>query len=175
MIEHDIEKKEVTSPRRSQRLQKSTLFLILAILNTVAILLFGSFIYKWEKGDGMNSFYGVSRGIVDDNSLITRPTEMGQLIPLETFLVNLAGNHGRKLVKLNMELEIDGEGAQQEINRLKPKIRDIIIILLSSKSYGEMMNRKGKEELKNEIRNQVNLFLTKGQIRSIYFTQLIFS
>ncbi|MCB0356990.1 MAG: flagellar basal body-associated FliL family protein, partial [Bdellovibrionales bacterium] len=57
----------------------------------------------------------------------------------------------------------------------KPKIRDIIIVILSSKTYSQVSTKDGKDVLRGEIRDQVNLFLTKGQIKRVYFTELIYN
>lgn len=166
---------------RNQREMKTwgthPLFLALAIVNTVAILFISIsvFVYKGKNDNGWGDSQFVEGLPGDDGHMNEETKRVGKLIPLDTFLVNLAGSRGRKLVKLNMELEIQGEDIQEEMDRLRPKIRDIIIILLSSKSYEDISDRKGKEELRDEIRDQVNLFLTKGRIRSVYFTQLIFS
>ena len=51
----------------------------------------------------------------------------------------------------------------------------IIIIIISSKTYAEISSREGKDALREEIKNQVNLFLTKGQIVNVFFTEFIFS
>jgi flagellar FliL protein len=64
---------------------------------------------------------------------------------------------------------------QEEIEKLKPKIRDIIIIIVSSKTYAQISAKEGKDQLRDEIRDQVNLFLTKGQIQKVYFTEFIFN
>ena len=74
-----------------------------------------------------------------------------------------------------MELEVDGDEVQAEIEKLKPKIRDIIIITLSSKTYAQISTRDGKESMRDEIRDQVNLFLTRGKIKRVYFTEFIFN
>lgn len=89
--------------------------------------------------------------------------------------MNLSGSRGRKLAKINMELEVSNVEVQEEIQQLKPKIRDIIIIILSSKTFAQVSTPEGKEQLRDEIRDQVNLFLTKGQITKVYFTEFISS
>jgi flagellar protein FliL len=98
---------------------------------------------------------------------------IGKLVPLETFLVNVSGSRGRKLVKINMELELTNAQVQEEVEKIKPKIRDYIIIIISSKSFAEISTREGKDALREEIKNQINLFLTKGQINRVYFTEFI--
>jgi flagellar FliL protein len=100
---------------------------------------------------------------------------VGKSIPLETFLVNLSGSRGRKLLKVNMELEVEGDKVQEEIEKRKPQVRDIIIILLSSKTYGQIASTEGKDYLKEEIRDTVNSFLTKGKIKRVMFTEFIYN
>jgi len=100
---------------------------------------------------------------------------IGQTVPLETFLVNLSGNRGNKLLKVNMELEVDGSKVAGEIDKRKPQIRDIIIILLSSKTYPQLNSPEGREFLREEIRDTVNSFLTTGKIKRVLFTEFIFN
>ena len=105
----------------------------------------------------------------------TTPEEIGKVIPLETFIVNLAGAKGRKVLKVNMELEVKGSEIVSEIDNRKAQIRDFIIIILSSKSYDEISKKEGVEALKNEIKDNINTFLSKGKISNVYFTELIYN
>ena len=105
----------------------------------------------------------------------TKTEEVGKVIPLETFIVNLAGSKGRKVLKVNMELEVKGLEVIQEIDNRKAQIRDFIIIILSSKSYDEVSTKEGKDALRNEIKDNVNSFLSKGKIMNVYFTELIYN
>jgi flagellar protein FliL len=98
---------------------------------------------------------------------------VGKMIPMETFLVNPAGNRGNKLLKVNMEFEVEGDKIAEEIDKRKPQIRDIVIILLSSKTYAQLSSPEGKEFLRDEIRDTVNSFLVKGKIKHVHFTEFI--
>ena len=100
---------------------------------------------------------------------------IGKTIPMETFLVNLSGNRGNKLLKVNMDLELEGGKIAEEIDKRKPQIRDIIIILLSSKTYAQLSSPEGKEYLRDEIRDTVNSFLTTGKIKRVLFTEFLFN
>lgn len=157
--------------------QKPTLFIILAVVNMVFILAVGAMMFmakkKAESEPGIND---VIKGEHEIQEKEAKSKEfIGKVIPLETFLVNLAQSRGRKLAKVNMELEVSSNEVQEEIDKLKPKIRDIIILILSSKNYNQISTREGKDALRDEIKDQVNLFLTKGQIQRVYFTEFIFS
>jgi flagellar FliL protein len=100
---------------------------------------------------------------------------IGKTVPMETFLVNLSGNRGNKLLKVNMDLELQGAKVAEEIEKRKPQIRDIIIILLSSKTYAQLSSPEGKDYLRDEIRDTVNSFLTTGKIKRVLFTEFLFN
>jgi len=60
-----------------------------------------------------------------------------------------------------------------ELNLLKPKLRDSILDLLSAKTYKEMMDPIGKQRLRDEIALRANAYLTKGKIIKVYFTEFV--
>jgi flagellar protein FliL len=154
---------------------KPTLFILLAVINMAVVMAVGVMLYlgqkKKEAEPGVDA---VVKGELETKHEEEKSKEfIGKLVPLETFLVNVSGSRGRKLVKMNMELEVTNAEVQEEIEKIKPKIRDYIIIIASSKTFAEISTREGKDALREEIRNQLNLFLTKGQITRVYFTEFI--
>lgn len=157
--------------------QKPTLFIILSIVNMAIVAGIAAMLWVNHKKKlaepGLDDVIHGEKQTQEKEKL--EQDFIGKLIPLETFLVNLAGSHGRKLAKVNMELEVGNNEVQEEIEKLKPKIRDIIIIVISGKTYAQISTKEGKDQLRNEIRDQVNLFLTKGQIKRVYFTEFIFN
>ena len=94
-------------------------------------------------------------------------------VPLEHFLVNLPQNQGKKLFKVEITFDVDNLAIRDEINKRMPQVRDIIIILLSSRKSSQIETYEGKELLKKEILDTVNAFLTKGRINRVLFTRFI--
>jgi flagellar protein FliL len=157
--------------------QKPTLFILLTVINMAVVLGIGAMIYlgqkKKEAEPGIDQ---VIKGEHETQAAEARNSEfIGKLVPMETFLVNLAQSRGRKLAKINLEFEVTSDEVQQEIEKLKPRIRDMVIMVISDKSLPGVSTKEGKDALREEIRNQVNLFLTKGQIKNVYFTEFIFN
>lgn len=155
---------------------KPTPFIILAIVNMVVVLGVGFMLWQGnQKKAAEATIDDVIKGAHEDQMAEKEKEDpfIGHLVPMETFLVNLAGSRGRKLAKINMEFEVEGENVQEEIEKRKPQIRDIIIILLSSKTYAQVESKEGKDFLRAEIRDTVSAFLTKGRIKSVYFTEFI--
>jgi flagellar FliL protein len=89
-------------------------------------------------------------------------------------VVNLSGSKGRRIAKVNIELELAGDNVQVEIEQRKAQVRDIIIIILSGKTYDQVSSKDGKDQLRDEIKDTVNAFLTKGKIKNVFFTEFIY-
>lgn len=157
--------------------QKPMLFIILTIINMAVVLGIGAMLYLGQKKKAAEpGIDHVIKGEAHTQEEEGKNTEfIGKLIPMETFLVNLAQSRGRKLAKINMEFEVNSDEVQEEIEKLKPRIRDMVIMIISDKSLAQVSSKEGKDDLRKEILNQVNLFLTKGQIKNVYFTEFIFN
>lgn len=99
--------------------------------------------------------------------------EVGPMFPLDNFTVNLLSDSGRRYLKVQMNLELDGEELASELESKTAVIRDVIIRLLSSKTLEEISTAKGKDKLKEQIVNQLNLRLRDGNVRNVYFTEFV--
>lgn len=161
-------------PDKSKKSKNSPLLLGLIFLNTLVIIGVGYFLYVEKKRSlETPSIEPIEQGAAMDQAEGTLEATSGYSVPLDYFLVNLAEDQGQKLFKVQMEFDVDSVEVQEEINKRMPQVRDIIIILLSSKTYSQISTPKGKENLKEEIRDTVNSFLTKGKINKVLFTQFI--
>ena len=150
------------------------LLLVLVVINTIVILGVGYLLYSSKKSElSQPSLEPIVQGGLEDRKDGSLEEKGGFAVPLDYFLVNLAEDQGQKLFKVEMEFDVDSVEVQEEINKRMPQVRDIIIILLSSKKYSQISTPRGKESLKEEIRDTVNSFLTKGKINKVLFTQFI--
>ena len=102
------------------------------------------------------------------------PTTPGTTVTVQPFVVNLANPIGSKLVRLSMDLEMIDVKAAEQLNQEMVKVRDSIILLLSSKTYADLAPLEGKLQLKNEIVERVNLILGGPKVVKVYFTDMIF-
>jgi flagellar FliL protein len=154
------------------------LLVVLLIVNMAFIGGVGFMLYKNKKKENAEpKLEHVIQGEhqSQDAEAHTEKQVAGKIVPLETFIVNLAGSKGRRIAKVNMEIEVEGEKIIDEIEKRKAQIRDIIIITLSGKTYDEVATREGKEQLREEVKDTVNAFLTKGKIINVYFTDFIYN
>lgn len=97
----------------------------------------------------------------------------GQLVPLPTFLVNLADPLGRRYLKLGIEVEVRDEEASAALTKYEAKVKDSLLLLLSSKTYDSLSTMKAKVELKQEIADRLNQIVGNGAVLRVYITEMV--
>lgn len=158
--------------------QKPILFIALAVVNMLVVAAVGFMLFQGKKKEAAEpKIDHVIKGEAETQKAEASEDHsfIGRVVPLETFVVNLAESKGRKIAKVNIEIELKGDNVAEEIEKRKAQVRDIIIILLSSKTYDEVSTKEGKEALRTEIKEQLNAFLATGQISNVYFTEFIYN
>ncbi len=169
---------EVAAPSGGGSGQKPILLIALAIINMLVVAGVGFMLYQGKKKEAAEpKVEQVIKGEAEaqEGEKHEEKEFVGKVIPLETFIVNLAGSKGRKVAKVNMEIELKGEKVGEEIEKRKAQIRDIIIIILSSKTYDEVSTREGKDALRTEIKDTINSFLVQGKISNVFFTEFLYN
>ncbi|MBF0552118.1 MAG: flagellar basal body-associated FliL family protein [Deltaproteobacteria bacterium] len=98
---------------------------------------------------------------------------LGAIVPLDTFIVNLAEATGDRYLKVTMQLKMSDNSAKEELEKRMPQIRNDIIEMLTSKTYAQVSNYGGKELLRRQISAKINAILSNGKVLQIYFTEFM--
>jgi flagellar FliL protein len=104
---------------------------------------------------------------------------IGPIYKMDTMIVNLADQGGKRYLRITMEFElkpaenIEVKEVVEELEKRLPQIRDAILMLLPSKQYADIATTSGKISLRDEILSKLNAYLKKGQISNIYFTEFV--
>lgn len=101
------------------------------------------------------------------------PPVMLTIWPMDALVVNLADTGGERYLKLVIQLELSHPAVVQELEQIKPKIRDKILDLLTPKTYKELMDLAGKQRLREDIAGRINNILSKGKVTKVYFTDFV--
>jgi flagellar FliL protein len=72
-------------------------------------------------------------------------------LPLEPFIVNLADKEVDRYAQIGVTLELDDAKTADQLKAYMPAIRNGILMVLAHKTSAELLERKGKEALANEI------------------------
>jgi flagellar FliL protein len=91
---------------------------------------------------------------------------------LDPFNTNLSGVP-RRLIRVEMNLEMLDEEGFEEVIKLGAGARDGIVRILNGKSFDELESVQGKLELKNQIITQINGYLDKGVVKNVYFSDFV--
>ncbi|MDR2488097.1 MAG: flagellar basal body-associated FliL family protein [Desulfovibrio sp.] len=101
----------------------------------------------------------------------TRP--VGSTVSLPVFTVNLADPLGQRFIKINLDVEVADSKVLSEITQQNARIRDSLILLLSSKSYADVATTENKLMLKSEITDRLNTILGPGKIYQVFITDMV--
>jgi flagellar FliL protein len=100
-------------------------------------------------------------------------------VPMDAFTVNLIPESGDQFIQVVLSVEVDDAESGEQIKVYTPKIRNNVMLLLSSKKASELLTKEGKEKLSVEIRDQMNHVLDPGAreiggpVREVLFTSFI--
>lgn len=72
-------------------------------------------------------------------------------LPLEPFIVNLADKEVDRYAQIGVTLELDDAKTADQLKAYMPAIRNGILMVLAHKTSAELLERKGKEALAEEI------------------------
>ncbi len=115
----------------------------------------------------------------------------GVMVNMSTKIINLADTSGRRYIRLTVVLEFapnatadestkKGETAtdpnaalKAEIDTRMPLMDDVVITLLSTKTYENLYTAGGKEQLRQEIMDAINARLPEFRVISVYFTEFV--
>ena len=94
------------------------------------------------------------------------------LYTLEPFSTNLDGMP-RRLIRVQMSLEMMDEEGFEEIIGIAPQARDSVNRILNAKTFTDVETVQGKLQLKNQIVAELNSSLKKGVVKNVYFSELV--
>jgi flagellar protein FliL len=94
------------------------------------------------------------------------------LYTMSPFNTNLEGIP-RRLIRLDLSLEMMDEEGYEEVIGISPKARDSIMRILNGKSFTDVETVQGKLHLKNQIISDLNQSLKKGVVKNVYFNELV--
>lgn len=114
-------------------------------------------------------FFGASRGAAAE----AEASKLGPLVELKDFIVNILDEQETRYLKASVTLELTSPETAAEVTQRMPQVRDAVILLIGSKTFGELGDLQGKLQLRAELGAQLNTFLKAGKVKNIYFTDFV--
>lgn len=161
------------SDDKSEEKGGGKLKLILMILGAVLLLV----------GVGAGAYFLGAGSAAKQTAAETSPTPaksaetgvapVGPMLSLDDFIVNILDAEGTRYLKVSMTLELLTPEGLKEIEERKAQVRDTILLYLGSKTFDEIRDLQGKLQLRADLIGKLNALLTKGKIKTIYFTDFV--
>jgi flagellar protein FliL len=104
---------------------------------------------------------------------LNRKADIGPMVDITEFIVNIISADGNHYVKTSLTLELTNQEGKEEITQRMPQIRDSILLLIGNKTFEELQDLEGKKQLKAELMSKINGFLQAGKVKSIFFTEFV--
>jgi len=98
---------------------------------------------------------------------------VGSMRPLDPFLANLADENVQRYLKMSIQVEFVGAEPPVAFDARLPQTRDVILTLVTSKSFADIRTPEGKERLREDIIDRINHVLAQDAVKSVYFTEFI--
>lgn len=148
--------------------KKGLLFIIIGVL---LVVIGGGGFFAYTK------FLAPKPAVTEDVSMEEAKKKLaeqeGEMFELEPFVVNLSDPKAKRFLKLKVTLELESLEAKTKAEKLVPKMRDMVIMMLTSLSFEEVMTPEGKIRIRDELLERFNLILRPERVRNIFFTDFV--
>jgi flagellar protein FliL len=99
--------------------------------------------------------------------------KVGAIRPMDPFIANLADEDSDRYIKTTVQVEfLDAEAPESFEHRL-PQIRDLILTLLTNRTFDDIRTPDGKERLREDVIDRINHAMEREAVRAVYFTEFI--
>jgi flagellar protein FliL len=148
------------------------------IIIGLAILIFmgaigGGFFMLWTKMSQMNAPGAEVTATAEGEEGEEKADAIGPMYSLDSFVVNLAEEGSNRYLRVTMELELDNEALKTELTQRLPQVRNAMLMILPTKKTADINTVDGKLALRDQLIDEINTFLTTGQVTNIYFTEFV--
>ena len=178
-----IEEEKEEAPVEVKPKSKKTLFVALAVVGLLLVIGVPAFFFfkaapvksaeelpadaaqESPQNEGLKP-----EGSGDDYELQEGEERLGAIMPLDTFVINLSAG---RYVRLQAQLEFETLDIPNKYYAKEVPIRDSIITVLGQHTADELLGEKGRDKLRDEIKETVNGVLHKQEVKHVYFTQFV--
>ncbi len=128
-------------------------------------------------------------GLAGETGLTGRPQEKGSVMySLKERIFNLADPGGGRYIKLEVVIEFEDPKAAglkgeaylkhqeefaKELAPVKPRLHDVLLRAVSSRTSLELLRPEGKESLRAELKEKFGQVVHEAKIRDVLFAQFV--
>jgi flagellar FliL protein len=109
------------------------------------------------------------------SSQTAQSAKVGNVLHLDTFVLNLAGADERAYLRAGIDLGLRGEARQKEAEGAPPValVRDTILGVLSAAKSEDVLTPQGKQALKENLLKALQERVPELGVEEVYFTEFL--
>ncbi|MGI6657756.1 MAG: flagellar basal body-associated FliL family protein [Desulfobulbus sp.] len=174
MAEKD-DKKEKKEEAAAKKGGKKKLILLIAAGSILLLVLGGGAYYFFVHKPHQEELRRQQEASKAESLLkpVPEDAKIGPMVEITEFIVNIISENEPHYVKAALSLELDGDPAVAEVNKRMPQIRDAILLLIGNKTFEELQDIQGKNQVKAELKSKINSFLKTGKVNNVYLTDFV--
>lgn len=150
-------------PEETKKKPKLMLLIILGVVLLLAVIggffAYTTFIAPSDQAEGMPQEDAVNM--------------IGEMVTFGEFVVNLSDPKGKRYLKCKISVEVESIEALERVQKIEPKLRDIVIMLLTSLAFEEVMTPEGKIRIRDELLERFNQASRPDRIKNLYFSDFV--
>lgn len=127
--------------------------MMIIIIVVVAVLAIGGAAAAWFINSRSHAEDGEAAGSAPRKEA---PKVAPTFLPLENMVVNLADAGGDRFAQIGITLELGDAKVADQVKVYLPTIRSSILLLVSQRTSGELLQIEGKEKLAGDILREVS-------------------
>jgi len=165
--------KKDENAEKQGKTQDKKFTLLLALIGVLLIAAVGAGGYyigtQWGSQGEADAADSASQGGASFDS----KGDLGPLVELDDFLVNIADGKQTRYLKANITVEAVDTSTQEEIQKRMPQIRDAIIFHMGTKTFDQVRDLQGKKQLRAELTKRLNGILDERLVERLFFTEFV--
>jgi flagellar FliL protein len=152
------------------------LIILIGVVMVLMLGLGGGLFMMWNKLSAMETrSQSAAENAEQGDQDASVPVEklLGPVFSLDTFIVNLADEGGKRYLRMTIDLELDSEELESEVKKRLPQVRDSILTILPTKRFDDISSAKGKTALRDQMLERINGLMARGKVTNIYFKEFV--
>jgi flagellar FliL protein len=101
---------------------------------------------------------------------------VGPMLAVDDVVVNLTASAEPHFLAASVAIELEPSaraGSSKALAAWEPRVKDVIVHTLSSKSDEDVRGMEGRERVRQELRCEIGNVLSPARVRAVYFTEFV--
>ncbi len=92
---------------------------------------------------------------------------------VSNLLVNPTGTGGTRYLSASVGIEVKSPAVLEKMRLRDLQVRDLLILVLSSRTVDELTNSQAREQMRREILGRLNQLMGGEQLTAVYFVDYV--